>query len=41
MSEPNTTDHQVEAQDLAEALTTANIPTLLMVLVQMTGDLGW
>ena len=28
-------------QALAEAIATANIPTLLMVLVQMTGDLAW
>src|ERR1700677_1687743 len=26
---------------LSEALSSANIPTLLMVLVQMTGDLSW
>ena len=30
-----------EAQRFAEAISTANIPTLLMVLVQLTGDLRW
>ena len=25
----------------AEAVAIANVPTLLMVLVQLTGDLGW
>ena len=29
-----------EAQ-LAEAVKLANVPTLLMVLVQLTGDLNW
>ena len=44
MSEQTTTNSQVEAgeaQDFAEAITTANIPTLLMVLVQLTGELRW
>ena len=34
----------VSAEDrrlLADAVAVANIPTLLMVLVQMTGDLAW
>jgi hypothetical protein len=35
MSKQNTTDHLGEAQDFAEAITTANVPTLLMVLVQL------
>ena len=30
-----------EAQEFAQAITTANIPTLLMVLVQLTGALHW
>lgn len=41
MSEQMTPISQGEAQDFAEAITTANVPTLLMVLVQLTGDLGW
>ena len=41
MSELNMTNGGAETQDFAEAITTANIPTLLMVLVQMTGDLRW
>ena len=30
-----------EARRFAEAITIANVPTLLMVLVQLTGDLRW
>lgn len=41
MSEQMTPISQGEAQDFAEAITTANVPTLLMVLVQLTGDLRW
>ena len=41
MSEHNTRDRQGEALDFAQAITTANIPTLLMVLVQFTGELHW
>lgn len=44
MSEQTTTNGQikaVEAQDFAEAITTANIPALLMVLVQLTGEMRW
>ena len=36
MSEQNT-----EAQDFTQAIATANIPTLLMVLVQLTGEMHW
>ena len=37
------TTHQAphEAQAFADAITLANIPSLLMVLVQLTGDLHW
>lgn len=31
----------IDQELLAEAIEIANIPTLLMLLVQMTGDLGW
>ena len=41
MSEHKTKDRQEEALDFAQAITTANIPTLLMVLVQFTGELRW
>jgi 4-hydroxyacetophenone monooxygenase len=41
MQEQNNTNGQGEAQRFAEAITIANIPTLLMVLVQLTGDLHW
>jgi 4-hydroxyacetophenone monooxygenase len=41
MPEQNTTNGHGEAQRFAEAITIANIPTLLMVLVQLTGDLCW
>ena len=41
MREHNTKDGQEEALDFAQAITTANIPTLLMVLVQFTGELHW
>jgi 4-hydroxyacetophenone monooxygenase len=33
--------HHSEEQRLAEAVAIANIPTLLMVLVQLTGELRW
>lgn len=41
MQEANTTNGHGDAQQFAEAITTANVPTLLMVLVQLTGDLHW
>jgi 4-hydroxyacetophenone monooxygenase len=41
MQEQHTTNGQGEAQRFAEAISTANVPTLLMVLVQLTGDLRW
>lgn len=41
MQEQNHTNGHGEAQRFAEAITTANIPTLLMVLVQLTGELHW
>jgi len=41
MHEQNNTNGHGEAQRFAEAISTANIPTLLMVLVQLTGDLRW
>jgi 4-hydroxyacetophenone monooxygenase len=35
-------DHgAVETQSFAEAIAIANIPVLLMVLIQLTGDLRW
>jgi 4-hydroxyacetophenone monooxygenase len=37
----NGTEELGEKQRLAEAVAIANIPTLLMVLVQLTGDLRW
>ncbi|MBI3801039.1 MAG: FAD-dependent oxidoreductase [Deltaproteobacteria bacterium] len=39
-NQTNTNGHG-EAPRFAEAISTANIPTLLMVLVQLTGDLCW
>ncbi len=41
MQEQQTMNGQGEAQRFAEAIATANIPTLLMVLVQLTGELHW
>ena len=41
MPELNVTNGHEDSQRFAEALTTANVPTLLMVLVQLTGDLRW
>lgn len=41
MQEQDTTNGHGEAQRFAEAISTANVPTLLMVLVQLTGDLRW
>src|SRR4051812_46685345 len=41
MHEHNHTNGHADAQRFAEALTVANIPTLLMVLVQLTGELHW
>ena len=41
MHEGNGAHGQGEAQRFAEAIAIANIPTLLMVLVQLTGDLRW
>ncbi len=37
----HTTNGHADAQQFADAITTANIPTLLMVLVQMTGEMHW
>src|SRR5712691_2003960 len=39
--EGNTAHDLAEEQRFAEAVAIANIPTLLMVLVQLTGDLRW
>ena len=36
-----TANNPSDNEQLAAAVAVANIPTLLMVLVQMTGDLGW
>lgn len=41
MQETNGARHPSEAERLAEAIAIANIPVLLMVLVQLTGDLRW
>ncbi len=41
MHEGNGASSQGETQRFAEAVAIANIPTLLMVLVQLTGDLRW
>ncbi|MGH7966745.1 MAG: flavin-containing monooxygenase [Candidatus Binatia bacterium] len=41
MQEQTNTNGQGEAQRFAEAIAIANIPTLLMMLVQLTGDLRW
>ena len=41
MPELNNVNGQGEAQRFAEAIAIANVPTLLMVLVQLTGDLRW
>jgi len=41
MPEQNNTNGHEDTRRFAEAITTANIPTLLMVLVQLTGDLHW
>ena len=41
MHEGNDAQGQGEAQRFAEAIAIANIPTLLMVLVQLTGNLKW
>jgi 4-hydroxyacetophenone monooxygenase len=41
MHEGNGAQGQGEEQRFAEAVAIANIPTLLMVLVQLTGDLRW
>jgi len=41
MPEQNNTNSHEDTRRFAEAITTANIPTLLMVLVQLTGDLHW
>src|SRR5260370_26593253 len=37
----NSSATETENALLAESLATANIPTLLLVLVSMTGDLSW
>ena len=41
MPELNNVNGHGEAQRFAEAIAIANVPTLLMVLVQLTGDLRW
>jgi 4-hydroxyacetophenone monooxygenase len=41
MHEQHNANGQGEAQRFAEAVAIANIPTLLMVLVQLTGELHW
>ena len=41
MEEQNGKHDQTDAQRLAEAIAIANVPVLLMVLVQLTGDLRW
>ena len=41
MQEQNNVNGHGEAQRFAEAVAIANIPTLLMVLVQLTGELHW
>ena len=41
MQEQPKTNGYGESQQFAEAVAIANIPTLLMVLVQLTGDLRW
>ena len=41
MNEQNGAHEQGEAQRFAEAIAIANIPVLLMVLVQLTGELRW
>jgi 4-hydroxyacetophenone monooxygenase len=41
MLEQNGDHGQAEAQRFAEAIEIANIPVLLMMLVQLTGDLHW
>src|SRR3989441_3997182 len=41
MHEQNHTHGPGEAPRFAEAIAIANVPTLLMVLVQLTGDLRW
>lgn len=41
MAEQSGSKDQEETQHLAEAIAIANIPVLLMVLVQLTGDLRW
>jgi 4-hydroxyacetophenone monooxygenase len=41
MPEQNGNHSQGEAQRFADAIAIANIPVLLMVLVQLTGDLHW
>jgi 4-hydroxyacetophenone monooxygenase len=41
MQEHPHTNGRADAQQFADAIATANIPTLLMVLVQMTGKMHW
>jgi 4-hydroxyacetophenone monooxygenase len=41
MHEQHNANGQGEAQRFAEAIAIANVPTLLLVLVQLTGDLRW
>ncbi len=41
MSEQNGNQGQSDRQQFAEAIAIANIPTLLAVLVQLTGEMRW
>src|SRR5271156_2831080 len=41
MQEQDQLNGQNDAKRFAEAIAIANIPTLLMVLVQLTGNLAW
>jgi len=41
MNEQNGAHGQEEAQRFADAIAIANIPVLLMMLVQMTGEFRW
>src|SRR5437870_1024859 len=41
MKQQNQMNGQDDAKRFAEAIAIANVPTLIMVLVQLTGDLRW
>lgn len=41
MPEQHISNGHADTQRFAEAIATANVPTLLLVLVQLTGDLRW